>query len=528
MRTIIIAAAAALAATAGFGDITLSKVFSDNMVLQAGKPVKIWGWASPGAKVEVSFAGQTVEAVAGAGLGEWSVKLAPLAVSKVGRELTAVEHAKKGKASSVVVKNVLVGEVWILSGQSNMQWSVNGTDDYPLVRKRANYPLLRYMMNNEGAIALRPTRQLPPSARWVECTTNVVGKFSATGFYFGERLMLDRDVPVGLIMTACGGTCMPNWMPYEDLDRDPSFKDIRRKYERESEEWIATNGYAGAVASHAAAIEKYAEDVHKAHVGKGKWPWPRPPAPIAYTGWPHHRVPAAHWNSKIAPMVGLTCAGVLWYQGESESWAFRDGDPAWHFGEMLGTMIRSWREKWGEELPFVVAQLPSMKLGNGNFGWPVVRSRQRQLAESLPNYCSAPTLDSGWENDVHPHDKTIVGERLARVARRLVYGEKDIALPPVFKAAELVEKGAVVSFASEARLSGRGTPRGFELKFGKEWIEAKPQLAKDGRVIVASPDGRGKPDGVRYLWKGWDKPNVWLYDGQGVPVSSFSWPFSVK
>lgn len=522
-------ASAMLSVGGASAQVRLSGVFSDNMVLQAGKPVKVWGWAATGAKVEVEFAGAKVSATAEGRLGEWKVTLPAMTVSKEGRELKVTERTAAGATTSVTLVNVLVGEVWILSGQSNMQWKVNGTDDYPLVLARANYPLLRYMQNNEGAIAMKPARQLPAAARWVVCDTNVVGSFSATGFYFGERLMLDRDVPVGLVMTACGGTSMPNWTPYEALDRDRSFAETRKQYEAETEDWIATNGFAGVSAALADKIDRFANDVHLAKTGKGKYPWPRPSPTIGWTGWPANRIPAAHWNAKIAPIVGLSCAGVLWYQGETESWAWNLDNPAARFGEMLGTMIRAWREKWGEELPFVVAQLPSMAPNSkGNLGWPVVRSRQRQLASELAAYGAAPTLDSGWEHDVHPHDKTIVGERLARVARRVVYGEKDVALPPVFRAAEFAADGAKVVFASEAGLVGRGAPRGFQLKFGGEWTEAVPRLEADGSVFVASPAGKGRPDAVRYLWKGWDKPDVWLYDRQGVPVSSFSWPFMVN
>ena len=244
-------------------EVSLSRVFSDNMVLQRGKPVPVWGWAKKGATVNVSFAGQTKTVVAGAD-GAWRVALDALTVCKDGRELVVTETLPKQKkpASVATVRNVLVGEVWILSGQSNMQWTVNGTDDYPKVLNRANYPLLRYMRNNEGAIAAQPTRQLPSAARWVVTTTNEVGSYSASGFYFGERLMLDLDVPVGLIMTACGGTSMANWTPRDWMTKDSSQKAVLERYERESAEWVATNGYADACAAHGEAIRKWAEDLH--------------------------------------------------------------------------------------------------------------------------------------------------------------------------------------------------------------------------------------------------------------------------
>lgn len=510
-------------------EITLSRVFSDNMVLQRGKTVPVWGWAKKGATVSVSFAGQTKTVVASAD-GAWRVTLDALAICKDGRELVVTETLPKQKkpASAVTIRNVLVGEVWVLSGQSNMQWKVNATDDYPKVLKRANYPLLRYMRNNEGAIAAQPTRQLPSAARWVVTTTNEVGSYSASGFYFGERLMLDLDVPVGLIMTACGGTSMANWTPRDWMLKDPSQKATLERYERESAEWVATNGYADACAAHGEAIRKWAEDLHSFYQKKGKYPWPRPAPPLFTTNWKGNRAPCVHYNAKIAPLAGLAVAGVLWYQGETESWAYNIHDPASKFAEMLGTLIKGWRAAWGEEIPFVVAQLPSMASNDKrNHGWPVVRCRQRQLTHELPNVGAAPILDSGWEHDVHPHDKTVVGERLARVARRVVYGDTTVAPPPEFAGAEFTEQGAVLKVASETKLEGRGTPRGFQLKFGADWVDAVPELRADGTVFVASPVGKGRPEAVHYLWKGWDKPDVWLYDAQGVPLSSYSYPFMV-
>lgn len=510
-------------------DITLSNVFSDNMVLQSGKAVPIWGWAAKGSVIKVSFAGQTKETTVDEN-GRWSVKLDPMNVCKEGRKMTVEEFLAGNKpGKKLIVENILIGEVWILSGQSNMQWTVNGTDDYKKVLTRANYPLMRYMRNNEGAVSFKPAKQSPAAARWVVTTTNEVGSYSATGFYFGERLMLDRDVPVGLIMTACGGTSMANWTPREWLTKDPMQSQTLKRYERESEEWIATNGYANAIADHMKAIQKYAEDLHDHYMKKGAYPWPRPTPPFAVTPWPPNRTPCVHYNAKIAPLAGLAIAGVLWYQGESESWAWNEHDPAAKFHGMLSVLIRGWREAWGEDIPFVMAELPSMAANDKlNFGWPVVRCRQQQVSDELPNVGTAPILDTGWEHDVHPHDKTLVGERLCRVARRMVYGESSIAMPPKFSSVELTEKGAVLRISSEAKIVERGSPRGFQLKFGNEWIDATPKLRPDGTVFVASPEGYGRPSAVHYLWKSWDKPDVWLYDSQGVPISSYSYPFMVR
>ena len=210
MKTVLAALLSAAMAGTSFAaapaGTRLARVFADNMVLQRDKAVRVWGWAKSGTRVAVAFAGQRCEAVAAD--GTWAVTLAPMSASKEPRRLVVSADGREVQACT----NVLVGEVWILSGQSNMQWAVRETDDYTNVLRRANYPTMRYMFGQDGALATEPTDDFP-SVNWVETTTNVVARYSATGFYFGERLMKDLDVPVGLVMTACGATSMANWTP---------------------------------------------------------------------------------------------------------------------------------------------------------------------------------------------------------------------------------------------------------------------------------------------------------------------------
>lgn len=499
----------------------VARVFADNMVLQREKPVRIWGWAQNGTKIAVAFDGQVKETVAAD--GKWSATLDPMKASKVGRELKVSVNGQDG----VSITNVLVGEVWILSGQSNMQWSMTGTDDYTNALKRADYPTMRYMFGQDGALATAPADDFP-DVKWVETKPGVLGRYSGTGFYFGERIMLDLDVPVGLVMTACGATSMANWTPYDWMAKLPYQKRYLERYERESAEWVRTNGFAGACRAHAKAVEKYAEDVFKAKTGKGKWPWPPPGVPLAFTGWRSNLVPALHYNSKIAPLAGFSCRGVLWFQGETEGWCWNERDPGWNFGDMLELMIKSWRAAWGEDLWFVIAQLPSMAANN--HGRPVIRVKQREVSKRLSNVGVANITDTGWKDDVHPHDKKPVGERLARVARRRVYGDKSVALTPEYESAEFQPGRAVVTFASETKLfaKGEGIGRGFELKVAGKWSPAAKAELVDGKAVVSAADPAAKVEGVRYLWDSWDKPNVWIYDEQGVPVNSFSEPFEIQ
>jgi len=512
------------------GAVSLARPFGDNMVLQQGKPVAVWGWADPGADVSLSFAGQCCTTVA-ASDGRWKVRLAPLVLSKTGRSLTVRSRQKVGAAETLTATNVLVGEVWVLSGQSNMEWGISGTDDWPEVRKRANYPLMRYMANAGCRLALSPCTDLPCSAHWEPVTTNNVKMMSAVGFYFGERLMQDRDVPIGLVFAAHGGTSMLNWTSREWLLKCPYQRQAVERYDRRSADWVATNGYHGAVANYRKQLEKYCDDVHLAKLGKykgpGGWPWPPPSLPLMFTGERLNAIPSIDYNAVIAPLAGLSVAGVLWYQGETESWAWNPQDPAWHFSEMLENLIACWRGAWGEDIWFVVSQLASMSTAKaGHNGMPVTRVRQYETARRLPRVAAACIADTGREHDVHPHDKTLVGERLAHVARRSVYGETQLSRMPEALSAAFDDAAALVSVDCDTPLSFAGEPRGFEVKVAGAWEPAR-RVEICGKSLRVTPS-HGKPEGVRYLWTGWAKPLVSVYDAQKLPLNSFSFPLEVK
>ena len=513
---LVFAVACALAAGAAAAQVRLPRHFGNDMVLQQGRAVAVRGWACPGADVDVAFAGQSVRTRAAAD-GAWSVSLAPLAASDVGRELSVRESG--AASSSLVLTNVVVGEVWILAGQSNMQWPLVRTDDGKAAQARARYPSLRYMFNDSGAMSAGPCSDDPPGAHWEVCTPSNAGRMSGVGFYFGERLMLDRRTPVGLVMTACGGTAMESWVTRPWLEKCPPFAQLLRRFDRENAAWVATNGFASAVADFWSRTDRYCRQLDEAKAGKGKAPGWRPFLPFCTTSWPFNRIPTVHYDAKIAPLAGFPVAGVLWYQGETECWAGGRGEgPACTFGERLSSVIGCWREAWGESLWFVVSGLAS-KDGKKDDGHAIIRKEQLSVAERLPNVAVASILDTGEKDEVHARDKTLVGERLAHAARRAVYGETSLARTPFARRATFADDGALVDVRTDAGLVARGELRGFELRVGGRWVPASAEI-RGTSVFVRTPGGR--PDGVRYLWTGWAKPLCSLYDGQGQPVTTFS------
>jgi len=482
-RSVTLALALVLAAAVNAGELKLARVFQDNMVLQADKRVAVWGTADAGADVSVRFGGQEAKSKAGAD-GRWLARFEkPFAISKVGRELKVI-----GAGREIVRRNLLVGEVWILAGQSNMQWGVNGSDDAPAVRLRANYPMLRYMFNDCGAWSEIEQSEVPEKANWEVCTTNNALRMSATGFYFAEKLMKDRDVPVGLIMTACGGTQIQNWTPSERFEFDPMMLRYQRQFEAKKAKAKATG-------------EKIL----------------------------HNQYFSNHFNAKIAPLVSMAMRGVCWYQGETGGWCYNDDpdQPACFFATHLPNMIEGWQKRFKDDkLWFVVWELPSQRQRQGGaMGWPQMRMQLREGCARAKYAVPVCILDTGWENDVHPHDKTLVGQRGAERAEREVYGDKTIVPPVKIKEISFWDaKAATIIFDPKTPVYRRGEfpGVGFQVKVGGVWTNGVGKLQGTSKVMVYAADGvTGRVDGVRYLWNGWDKPDAWLYNAQGYPLSSF-------
>jgi len=512
LKRISLFASLILAAVLADAKITLPRIFSDGMVLQRDMPVKVWGTSDPNAQIAVKFGAQSVSAKADAN-GNWKLALPELKADKNPQTLSVSENGKV----DAEVKNVLVGEVWILGGQSNMEWPLGKSKGGAEAVAAANIPTLRYFTQPRATIADEPAKDVPAESKWLECTPQNAPTFSGVGFYFARGLIKDMDVPVGLVYTALGATEMSCWIPETVSRRLPWMNNYTHEFLQEYKTYTPEK-YKAALA----AFQKKKAD-YAAAVAKAKAEGKKAPAPLAWSETiapnplsPRHifNSPTLLYNGKIAPIAGFAARGVLWYQGESDA----GGEKLTHFQENFGLLTESWRSAWGQpKMPFVYVQLASYTAPT----WPEARWQQTCCLKNVSNVSMANIIDSGEKNDIHPKDKELVGSRLLDVALRNVYGKKSVWLAPMLNRVWYKPDGSAVVYidADTRKLVWNGEPRGFEVRAGGKWLAAKPELK--GTQLVFAPVG-GKPvDGIRYLWKDWALPDVCLYNDKGLPAVSF-------
>ena len=498
-------------------EIKLPEIFSDGMVFQRNMPVKIWGTADANSQVDVEFNGKKCSAKAGAD-GKWTLNLPPMEASDSPRKMNISENGKPAKT----VSDILVGEVWILGGQSNMEWILSQTDDAKKAIARSNYPNIRYFKMDSNRITEKE-QYFIPGGKWIHSNPKDSGSFSAVGFYFGEKLHKDLKVPAGLVNVCKGGTSMRAWTPAEYIDNVPFNKKWMQEYNKKRDDYLKNGGYEKLVAEMKVRRAKYEAACKEADAKGVKRPsaWEyRVSTPLKFTHVPFNEVPIWHWNAKVAPVAGYAARGVLWYQGESDGWGENPKfSPSFVFDKMYINMVKAWRERWGDDkLFFLAAQMPSKADASA---WPRVRAQQITAAEELGHAACANIIDTGWKDDVHPRDKTLVGHRLEEAALRQVYGDNSLFQTPRAVSAQYGKDGVLVRIDSFGdKLVGKGEPRGFELKIDGKWVKAKPEI-RGGNVFVTAPSGSSVPEGVRYLWTDWAKPDVWLYNSQNTPVFSF-------
>jgi sialate O-acetylesterase len=320
-------------------EFQLGSVLADHMVLQCDKPVVVWGWSDAGESVTVSFAGQSKSAIAAAD-GKWSLKLDALAASEESR--TLVVTGKEGR--KVELKDVLVGEVWLGSGQSNMAMTVAGCYNFDAERAAAKFPLIRHYRESSGP---SDQPQAEGKGTWQECTPDTVGGFSAALYFFGRQIHLEVGVPVGLINTSVGGTPIESWVAAEVQSSDPETKancDTRLEAHRKF-----NPAQAPALHQKQIAIWKAASD--KAKANGTPFVVPAPKDPLAM--WKLKGGPAGLFNGKVVNLVPYTLRGMLWYQGEGNA-----GNPGLYH-KQLTQLVTNWRTLWQDEVPFAWVQLPN-------------------------------------------------------------------------------------------------------------------------------------------------------------------------
>lgn len=487
-----------ISAASAHAALELPAIFSDHAVLQREQSVPVWGWATPGQEVTVSMFGEQVKASTDA-TGKWRVNLKPHpSIAKP----TTLTITAEGETKTI--NDVLIGEVWLGSGQSNMAMTVNRAKDYEKEQAAAKLPEIRMFTEKSGAT---DTAQDRCKGTWVVCSPETVGGFSATAYFFGKEIHQALNLPVGLINSSVGGTPIESWISPEAQSASEELKPFFEMVKKES----ATFDPVKAKAVFDKQLAAWKEAAKKAKAA-GK-PVPRAPRdPVAL----HERKGnvGGLYNGKIVPLIPYAIRGALWYQGEANS----NGDKGRFYQHQLPLLVKDWRTRWGHEFPFAWVQLPSF--GANKEGWQLVREAALKSVQSVPKSGMAVTLDVGEEKDIHPKNKQAVGNRLARWALGSVYGQTGATSGPLPVKHEVKGGEIVVTFShtDKGLVLKEAKTSGFVIAGAdKVWQPAEARV--DGDTIILSSKAVSQPVAARYAWT--DMPDVTLWNGAGLPASQF-------
>ena len=479
-------------------DVRLPAIFSDHAVLLSDAAVPVWGWADAGEKVEVSIAGQTKSATPDAN-GKWMLKLEALKADAKPQEMTV-----KGK-NTLVVKDVLVGEVWLGSGQSNMAMTVNRAKDFEKEQAASDLPQMRMFTVISGA---SDKAEENCQGVWLVCAPDKVAVFSAALFFCGREIHKALGVPVGMINSSVGGTPIESWIAPEVQHASPELKGFFEMAIQTEKKFDAE----AAKAKFEKDLAKWEADAKQARAEKKPLP-KKPSDPVALRARKGNV--GGLFNGKIAPLIPYAIRGALWYQGEANA----NGDKPPFYQHQLALLITDWRKRWGSEFPFAWVQLPNFT--HPGDGWPLVREAMLKTLK-LPKTGMAITIDIGEAKNIHPANKQEVGRRLSLWALGTVYGKKVASISGPLPAGHEVKGDKIVLKFSHAdgglaAKDGDGL-RGFMVAGeDKQWKPAATHIEGD-TVNVCSPE-IAKPVAVRYAWQDWPECN--LVNGAGLPASPF-------
>jgi sialate O-acetylesterase len=491
--------------TAAMADVRLPAIFSDHMVLQRGAELPVWGWADPGENVAVSLtgaAGYEAKTTRAGADGRWIVRLLSPGGSS-GASNTPLGLVVEGK-NTIRIDDVLLGEVWLCSGQSNMAMKVSAAQNFEQEKAAANLPQIRTFLV-ERASARTP--QADVKGRWVAAAPETVGDFSAAAYFFARTVYKKLRAPVGLINSSVGGTAIELWISAEAQRNSPDLKAAMAELDKANREFDA----AAATAKYEAALERWKMASAEARA-KGE-PRPRPPQdPVAAqerkTGI------GVLFNGMIAPLIPYAVRGALWYQGEANSTPAR----ARFYQYQLPLLIKDWRARWGQRVfPFAWVQLPNFD-GPGR-NWPLVREAMLKTL-ALPDTGMAITIDIGEADNIHPKNKQEAGKRLGMWALGAVYWEPVASSGPLPAGHEIQREKIIVKFThTDGGLTAKeGALKGFEIAGAdRHWVAATAVISGSA-VMVSTPEIK-QPAAVRYAWT--NNPVCNLYNGAGIPATPF-------
>ncbi len=474
-------------------EVYLPSIFADHMVVQRDLPVHVWGMATPNETVSVTFRGETQNAVAD-DLGRWSVYLKP---GKAGGPFSMLVRG----TNAIMLQDVLAGDVWIASGQSNMEFPMakgmnRGVNNEKAEIAAANYPRIR-LLDLEPKSSDYPLTDAAIRHAWIVCTPASVAQFSAVGYFFARDLQHHQDVPIGVIDDTWGGTVAEAWTSLDALSANASLMPVFAWRAKLMDELPTTM----------LQQKKEQQEIEAAKAaGKPVPEFPWHPDPDSWK-------PAGLYNAMIAPLTPFAIKGVIWYQGESNG--APEAVPI--YGELFKTMIQDWRNHWAQgAFPFLFVQLPNWNPGST---WPELREQQTE-ALALKNTGMAVSIDVGDPDNIHPKDKQDVGARLALAARAIAYGEPIEYSGPIFRQVTSQGHGLRVWFdhTGSGLTSKNGTLRGFEVA-GDDRKYFPAQAMIDGGTVLVSSASVAVPVAVRYGWAA--NPDCNLYNGANLPASPF-------
>lgn len=484
-------------------DIALPQVFGNHMVLQAEIEVPIWGTASPSERVTVTLGSEKKKTVADDD-GNWQVRFSPRPSSA-----TPVKVSIRSSENELVLEDVLIGEIWICAGQSNMEWPLKKAANARKEVAAAKHPQIRLLnlvgaaRGGSGKYTVEHLARMTPEkfirGSWEVCTPESAKSFSAVGYYFGRTLSEELDVPIGLISPAIGGTPAEAWIRREAITAQEELAPlVEGNWLKNSklEQWCQRRATANLRRALEAGEEIPGDDLGPNHSFK----------------------PSFMWDASVKPLVPFAIRGVLWYQGESNAeshWR------ALQHSEIFPLLVRDWRQQWGQgDFPFLYVQLPALNRPH----WPVFREGQRRMLDSLPNSGMAVTMDVGHPTNVHPVNKLPVGERLARWALTETYGQNGVPGGPLFLSMHPSSEGTRLEFKyAEGGLSTQDQepPVGFEVA-GKDGQYYPAEAKIDGSSIIVFSNEVSNILQVRYGWAPYPDPPLNLINNSGLLASPFS------
>ncbi|MCA9126713.1 MAG: sialate O-acetylesterase [Planctomycetales bacterium] len=486
--------------------VTLPNIFGDHMVLQRHQANKIWGRAEPGEVIVCVFGNQQVTTTAGED-GQWSLQLAPMDASRRPQQLVITGRVKaksstgKDAVSTKTIEDVLVGEVWICSGQSNMEWRVANSNDPDLERVSAYFPEIRMVsFPNVGTQEPVWTHE---GANWQVCSPETVDGFSAVGYFFGRQLYQVIDVPIGLIDNSWGGSACEAWISREVMEASGKFDARLSMFDNQAKELVELSSVENPSEEQKRAIARLNGNLRG------------------------NQRPANLYNGILKSHLGYGIRGAIWYQGESNA------GRAYAYRDLFPLMIDSWREEWGQgDFPFYWVQLADFRAEQpepSDSAWAELREAQTMTMSRLKHTGEAVIIDIGEDKDIHPRNKVDVGRRLARWALANEYGIDIAYHSPIYKSMEVGDGKITLTFDhvdNGWRPFDKSEPIGFAIAASdKKFVWADAKIIRETGQIEVSSSQVAEPVAVRYAWA--DNPVCNMYDGATLPLTPFrtdDWP----